>query len=153
MSTQINSKSRFIFFSWIGVAFGILALATAIYQQDLAQLISDKTEAAPTAPAPKSKTELSLFGVSLSFTEKETVPPEKIPSPYQCSYIRRITYGLGFIAISCGILAWISQAGHRISAASLVLGILAIAWQSVVTAVAGVLAVIVLILVLSSLAA
>ena len=102
-----------------GVLVALIAIAVAIFQDE----IRANTQPEPTGTVEKLVVKgKTLLGVNSKAEKRDVVD---------------YTYmGMGLLALVLGVVSFLAKEGHRVSAASAALGIVAIGWQYVLIGVA-----------------
>lgn len=110
----------------LGLACGFLAIFVAIFQEDLRQVIYPK-------PSLKEKVMTTTAKMLDTITSKDT---DDSPTLKKRDEVTMTYYGLGFLALVFGAIAFIRKENGRLAMSSIATGLVAIAWAYVIYAVA-----------------
>ncbi len=110
-----------------GLAVGFIAIAVAIFQDNLREAIGT-----PVTPDPTLMELAKDAGKKLIADKflKET-PPPPASSAMPLDAVQASSTGLGLIAMILGVTSWIRKEHIRVSGGAVSLGLVAIAWQYV----------------------
>jgi len=124
---------------YIGIVIGIIAIAIAIFQDDLrspapeptpVQVEEGKTLKEQAIAAGKKKLSEKLFG------KKEVAPKEaEVETSSKRDKIEILYMSLGILALALGAFSWAKKEHHRVASAAVALGLIAVAWQFVLIGV------------------
>lgn len=120
----------------IGLILGFLGISIAIFEKDIAELIT-KYEVIPVKEVEeKPLVSISLGDKEISFGKSKTSPKKPDLSSENTHLVRFIYSAFGLLAIVAGIIAWIRKENLRICGGAVSVGLIAVAWQYVLIGVA-----------------
>lgn len=145
MMTHPPARTRAI--GLIGVVFGLLALGLALFHFWLGPL-----EPTPTLEEVVAEKALSIKARAVAKLTGERIQDSPQPQTRSLdAWVDILTVGFSFVAITCGVIAFIRREDRRATASAVLLGVGAIGFQFLTLALSVIVLVILIAAVLSSL--
>ena len=120
MNASEQNMFRRNIFGVIGITIALMGIGVAIFQDDIrAQLDTQPVEVQDRILEKGAK----LLGL-------------EVESERSRDWVTFTQFGLGFIGIILGVISWVRNENHRISASAAALGVVAIAWVYVLIGLA-----------------